>query len=110
MFIICKSTTKTEGPYGYAYYSNGIENAAVGNVLTADFGGAPAEKTLDHAMFVTQVNGTAGSRDKTNVKIAAHTRHTNSAYETVASYAKTTTIESFGRASIWSGYYKVKQP
>ncbi len=107
--LMGKSTTKAEGPFGNAFYKKGIENAAVGNVLTADFGGAPAEKTLDHAMFVTQVSGTRGSRDKTDVKIAAHTSHTNSAFQTVASYT-TAQTKCFGRAVIYSGYYKVKQP
>lgn len=107
--LMVASTSTAEGPYGNAYYSSGIENAEVGNVLTVDWDGAPAERTIDHAMFVTSVTGTAGSRDKTDVKIAAHTGATNSAYETVASYTSEP-IGSFGRASIWRGYYSVQQP
>ncbi len=106
--LMVKSTTTAEGPFGNTSYQKGIENAAVGNVLVADWNGAPSEKTLDHAMFVTQVSGTAGSRDKTNVKIAAHTSHTNSAFQTVASYTQAQT-KCFGRAVIYSGYYKVEQ-
>lgn len=107
--LMVASTSTAEGPYGNAYYSSGVQNAEVGNVLTVDWDGAPAQDTLDHAMFVTSVTGTYGSRDKTNVKIAAHTSPTNSAYQTVSSYTSEP-IASFGRAAIWNGYYSVQQP
>lgn len=106
--LMVASTSSAEGPYGNAYYSSGIQNAEVGNVLTVDWAGAPAQDTLDHAMFVTSVTGTYGSRDKTNVKIAAHTSPTNSAYQTVSSYTSEP-IASFGRAVIWRGYYSIQQ-
>ena len=99
----------SEGPYGNTMYSKGIQNAEVGNVLSVDWDGAPAEDTLDHAMFVTEVTGTAGSRTKSNVKIAAHTSPTNSAYQTVSSYAPSTSIDSFARSYIYRGYYSVEQ-
>ena len=103
------SSTSAEGPYGNAIYSNGIQNAEVGNVLSVDWGGAPSATTLDHAMFVTQVSGTAGSRTKADVKIAAHTSPTNSAYQTVSSYTSQS-IGSFARSYITCGYYSVTQP
>lgn len=103
------SKTTSEGPFGNTMYSKGIQNAEVGNVLSVDWDGAPAESTLDHAMFVTEVTGTAGSRTKSNVKIAAHTSPTNSAYQTVSSYATSTSIDSFARSYIYRGYYSVEQ-
>lgn len=56
--LILASTSTDEGPYGYSYYTNGVQYAAVGNVLGVDWDGSPSSTTLDHAMFVTQVNGT----------------------------------------------------
>lgn len=107
--LIQMSTSSTEGPYGISSYSNGVQYAIAGNVLGVDWNGHPAARTLDHAMFVTQVTGTAGSRTKDNVKIAAHTNPTNSAYETLSSYTSQS-IGSFARSQIYRGYYAVQQP
>ncbi|EHQ90124.1 amidase domain-containing protein [Desulfosporosinus youngiae] len=98
-----------EGPYGNAYFSNGVQNAEVGNVLTVDWDGSPSLTTIDHAMFVTQVSGTSGSRTKDQVKVAAHTKHSNTAYEVLSQYTPQS-IGSFGRDVIWSGNYTAAQP
>lgn len=102
--LVYASTPSAAGPYGYTYYTQGVQTASVGDVLTVDWSGAPAADTLDHAMFVTGVNGTAGSRTKDNVMIAAHTSPTNSAYMTLSSYTSQS-IGSFGKDSVVCGYY-----
>ncbi|PKM76124.1 MAG: hypothetical protein CVU90_14050 [Firmicutes bacterium HGW-Firmicutes-15] len=107
--LIQMSTSSTEGPYGISSYSNGVQNAIAGNVLGVDWNGSPASTTLDHAMFVTQVTGSGGSRTKDNVKIAAHTSATNSAYMTLSTYT-TQPIGSFARSQVYRGYYTVPQP
>lgn len=107
--LVYASTSSAEGPYGYTWYTDGVQTASVGNVLTVDWAGAPSRDTLDHAMFVTGVTGTAGSRTKDNVKIAAHTSPTNSAFEVLSSYTSQS-IGSFGKDSVVCGYYSVSQP
>ena len=56
------SKTTLEGPYGNTQYSGYFGYTNKGNVLEVDWDGSPARDTLDHAMFVTQVSGTSGSR------------------------------------------------
>jgi putative amidase-like protein len=109
MKLLKASSSSSEGPYGNSYYSDGVENSEVGNVLCVNWDGTPDEDSMDHAMFVTEVSGTSGSRTKSDVKIAAHTSATNSAYEKLSSYT-TTSINNFGRSEIWRGYYTVEQP
>lgn len=108
--LIKKSTTSTEGPYGTTYYSNGIQNAKTGIVLSMTRGASPNRTNLSHAMFVTDVSGRYGSRTKSDVKIAAHTSPTNSAYMSVASYDYRAPISSFARSVIWRGHYSARRP
>lgn len=84
--MIKNSQLTKEGPYGNTQYAGYFGYIDKGNVLEVDWNGSPARDTLDHAMFVTQVSGTSGSRTKSQVKIAAHTSPTNSAYQTLSSY------------------------
>lgn len=104
-----ESRTTLEGPYGNTQYSGYFGYTSEGNVLEVDWEGAPARDTLDHAMFVTQVSGTSGSRTTSQVKIAAHTSATNSAYQTLSSYTSAP-ASSFARVVINSGYYATTQP
>ena len=108
MKLMKESKKTTEGPYGNAYYSNGVQNSYVGDVLCVNWNGRPNEHSMNHAMFVTMVSGTYGSRTKNDVKIAAHTSATNSAYQRLSSYTQAS-INNFGKSVIWRGYYKVKQ-
>ncbi len=78
-------------------------------MLEVDWGGASERDTVDHAMFVTQVSGTSGSRTTSQVKIAAHTSATNSAYQTLSTYTSMPS-SAFARVVINSGYYAVSQP
>lgn len=103
------SKTTLEGPYGNTQYSGYFGYANEGNVLEVDWDGAPARDTLDHAMFVTQVSGTSGSRTTSQVKIAAHTSATNSAYQTLSTYTSMPS-SAFARVVINSGYYATTQP
>ncbi|MCD8107575.1 MAG: amidase domain-containing protein [Oscillospiraceae bacterium] len=105
--LINNSSADREGPYGTTTY-NGIINATVGDVLIVRWSGTPSMSTWEHAMFVTKVSGTAGSRSKSDVMIAAHTTDTNSAYETVASYTSVS-VSQFGRCNIVCGFYSKVQ-
>jgi hypothetical protein len=109
MKLMTASTTSAEGPYGNSYYTNAISSAEAGNVLSVNWYGTASEGSMSHAMFITAVTGTAGSRTKDNIKIAAHTSATNSAYQVLSSYTSAP-IANFGRSVIWRGYYATQQP
>lgn len=104
--MIDRSTTTTEGPFGNTHYGN-LKYADVGDVIHIVWSGAEVTEssTLDHAMFVTQVTGRVGSRTVSNLKIAANSSHTNTAYTSLTSYAPNHTDESFSTSVIDSGYY-----
>lgn len=107
--MMVESDPDREGPCGNTQYSGKFRYAAVGNVLSVDWDGNPSRDTLDHAMFVTEVSGTSGSRTTSQVKVAAHTNPTNSAYETVANYTGMP-ASAFARVVIYRGYYSTVQP
>lgn len=107
--MMAVSTSTKEGPYGNTQYSGKFGYASVGNVLSVDWDGDPSRDTLDHAMFVTEVSGTSGSRTTSQVKVAAHTSPTNSAYQTVSSYTGMP-ASAFARVVINYGYYSTVQP
>lgn len=102
------STPTLEGPYGNTQYSGYFGYANAGNVLEADWNGSPARDTLDHAMFVTHVSGTSGSRTTSQVKIAAHSGETNTAYQILSSYTAAP-ASYFARVVISCGYYATTQ-
>ena len=106
--MIKVSKTTLEGPYGATHYSGDFMYTSKGNVLEVDWDGAPARDTLDHAMFVTQVSGTYGSRTTSQVKIAAHTSPTNTAYQTLSSYNPISS-SAFARVIIVAEYYSTTQ-
>jgi hypothetical protein len=107
--LMSASKTTAEGPFGTSYYINALANAAAGNVISFNQDGAASSGNLDHAMFVTAVTGTAGSRTKANIKIAAHTSATNSAYQVLSTYTSLPAA-NFARSIIWGGYYSILQP
>lgn len=99
------SSTTTEGPFGNTHYGN-LNYAAVGSVIHIDWGGGTASATnIDHAMFVTDATGTVGQRTVSNLKIAANSSPTNSAYQTLSSYASGYVDKSFSTSVISCGYY-----
>lgn len=104
--ISVNNPSRGEGPFGTMHYTNAINNAEKGNVLYFTNSSSSATlSNLSHAMFVTSVDGTSGSRTKSNVKIAAHTNPTTSAYQTVAEYCGSYADNRFARANIMCGYY-----
>lgn len=107
--MLTQSSFYEEGPYGNTQYSGYFGYIAAGNILSVDWDGSPARDTLDHAMFVTEVSGTSGSRTTSQVKIAAHTSHTNTAYVTLSDY---TTMPSsvYSRVVVNYGHYSTTQP
>lgn len=97
-----------EGPWGGVHFGT-LAHAAAGDVLAWDEDGAPSESTTDHAMFVTQANGTMGQRTMSNLFIAAHNSETNSAYQALSSYAKGFSDTDFADSIIISAYYAAPQ-
>ena len=83
--LIQTSNALRRGPIGTV--STGLSNVEAGDVIAYDTGGSPAANTVDHAMFVTSVSGSKGSRGTANVKIAANTSPTNSAYQSLNTYS-----------------------
>lgn len=107
--MMVESHSTREGPHGNTQYSGKFGYANIGNVLIVDWDGSPSRDTLDHAMFVTEVSGSSGSRTTSQVKVAAHTSPTNSAYDTVANYTGMS-ASAFARVVINQGYYSTTQP
>lgn len=115
MNLMLNSTSLAEGPYGIASCSStSIGSANVGNVLGVNWDNDASTNfsKLDHAMFITAVTGTSGSRTQDNIKVAAHTGETNTAYDVLSSYVSWNprTNDKFGRATIYYGYYATQQP
>lgn len=107
--MLTQSSFNEEGPYGNTQYSGYFGYIMAGNILAYDSAGAPARDTLDHAMFVTEVSGTAGSRTTSQVKIAAHTSPTNGAYQTLSTY-KSYPSSYYARMVVNYGHYSTAQP
>lgn len=83
--LIQTSNAHRLGPIGTV--STGLSNVEAGDEIAYDDEGSPAANTVDHAMFVTSVTGSKGSRGTANVKIAANTSPTNSAYQSLITYS-----------------------
>lgn len=82
--LIETSSTSRVGPVGTV--RTGLSYASAGNEIAYATSGTPSSSNLNHAMFVTSVTGTSGSRGISNLKIAANTDRTDSAYMSLASY------------------------
>lgn len=104
--MIENSSTATEGPFGNTHYGN-LKYADVGDVIHIKWSGGTVTETstLDHAMFVTQATGNVGSRTASNLKIAANSSHTNTAYESLLVYTGGYSDSSFSTSVISAGYY-----
>ena len=105
--MIENSSTATEGPFGNTHYGN-LKYADVGDVIHIDWSGKKVTETstLDHAMFVTQATGRVGSRTASNLKIAANSSPTNTAYVPLLSYTGDYSDSSFSTSVISDGYYR----
>lgn len=97
-----KSTTTTIGPFGNTIYGN-LKYADKGSVISINWDGAASEDSMDHAMFVTEATGTAGQRSKANLKYAANTKPTNTAYEPLSNLQYPDS--NFATSVISCGYY-----
>ena len=64
---------------------------------------------LSHAMYVTDVTGTVGSRGVSNLWIAAHNSNTSSAYMPLTDYTSKREAQ-FATSVIGWGYYASPQP
>lgn len=108
--LIAVSTPNTIGPYGNVYTSNALASAKKGDVLFVNSdGGAASSTNIDHAMFITKVNGISGSRTSANIFIAAHNAPTKKAYQPLSDYITNPNDNSFARAFISGGYYPTAQ-
>lgn len=104
--MIENSSTATEGPFGNTHYGN-LKYADVGDVIHINWSGGTVTETstLNHAMFVTQATGSVGSRTASNLKIAANSSPTNTAYVPLLSYTGSYSDSSFSTSVIGDGYY-----
>ncbi len=104
------SSTETVGPYGNVYVSNALKYAKAGDPLFVDTDGGTATGTnIDHAMFITKVKGTYGSRTSADIFIAAHNKPTKTAYQTLSEYLPGSLAKSYARATMICGYYQTQQ-
>ena len=104
--LILVSDHTQVGPQGY--YWQGLSNACAGDVIAWDTSGSRSVNNgdFDHAMFVTQVTGTKGSRGVSNICIAANSAPTTSAFMPLAQYCSYS-ASCFATAQITGGYYWV---
>lgn len=113
------------GPSGYKYegYTMGNVTAhyddlalilVIGSMATKDpisytNATTPTETNLAHAMFVTEVTGSVGSRTRSNIWIAAHNSNTTSAYMPLVDYSSKLDSQ-YVTSLISCGYYSSYQP
>lgn len=104
--LIWASDHTQSGPQGYYWF--GLAKACAGDVITWDTDGTRdvANGTYDHAMFVTQVTGTYGSRGVSNMFIAANSKPTTSAYLPLVQYCSYS-ANKFATSHITGGYYNI---
>lgn len=104
--LIKTSNYSAAGPQGQ--YVLGLSKASSGDVIAWDTTGTRNldSGTYNHAMFVTKVTGTFGSRGVNNIFIAANTSPTTSAYMPLAEYCSYS-ASCFATARIIEGYYLI---
>lgn len=105
--MIKVSTAKAEGPFGNTHYGN-LNYAAAGSVIAYTNSSVAESYNLAHAMYVTDVTGTVGSRGVSNVWIAAHNSNTDSAYMPLTEYTSKSESQ-FATSVIAGGYYATPQ-
>lgn len=105
------SSPETVGPYGNTYVSNALKYARAGDPLFVNTnGGAATVTNINHAMFITDVQGTYGDRTPSDIFIAAHNQPTDTAYQTLSEYLPGSLAKSYARATMICGYYQTQQP
>lgn len=106
--LIATSDNITIGPRGWTWYGT-LANAQPGCVIHFDRDSNPTIDTMDHAMFVTDANGTIGNRTVSNLFIAAHTTDTTSACQSLALYAPALLSSDYSTTYILCGQYATQQ-
>lgn len=106
--MIEESSSLTEGPFGNTHYGN-LDYAAIGSVIAYTTENVADDYNLSHAMYVTDVTGTVGSRGVSNLWIAAHNSNTSSAYMPLTDYTSKREAQ-FATSVIGWGYYASPQP
>lgn len=109
--LISTNTSSSIGPYGSFITSGAISSAKVGDVLFAniDQNASATLDNIDHAMVVTAVTGTLGSRTVSDIKVAAHNSSTSSAKENLQIYLGISNANYFARCSISGANYNTAQ-
>jgi len=103
------------GPYGWANYGN-VDHAEPGDVISYADRPVSAQTQwtmvgyMQHAIVVTQVSETSGSRSLSDIVIAAHNSPANSAYEPLVQCAPGHSTETYwSTARILGGQYDAAQ-
>lgn len=107
LMMISSNDYTQEGPQGIV--CNGVAYASMGDIIYYDRTRqcSVSEATFEHAMFVTDVTGTQGSRNTSNIFIAANSSSTTSAYMPLSQYVPYSS-DYFVTACIYSGMYCVQ--
>lgn len=105
--LIQVSDHTQEGPQGY--YWTDLKKVSAGDVIAWDTSGRKSldYADYDHAMFVTKVTGTYGSRTTANIFIAANTDPTDSAYMPLPQYGTNIPESCYAMAHITGGNYRL---
>lgn len=108
--MIATSSMSTYGPYGNTNYGN-LNYADKGTIIAINWDGTATQTTLDHAMVVTKVKSgsTLGSRNRSDLYIAANSSQSNSAYEPLLNYCGNYPEANYSTSIIQYGYYPQAQ-
>ncbi len=103
--MLSQSTSAKDGPYGTMAYGS-FRTAEVGDIIYwNNNGSATSSNPLSHAMVVTKVTGTYGSRTKNDIFIAANTSPTNTAFMKLSDYEGSYAESRYAIAKIYCSYY-----
>ena len=103
--MLSQSTSTKDGPLGTMVYGS-FRTAEVGDIIYWNKNGpASSSNPLSHAMVVTKVTGTYGSRTKNDIFIAANTSPTSTAFMKLSSYDTKYSESNYALAKISCGYY-----
>lgn len=89
---------------------NGLAYAEPGDVIAIDKGGFPQNGNFEHAMVVTEVTGTSGSRTVANIKVCAHNPYGTLVNQPLVDYLPPYAANKYySTCRISGGYYSVTQ-
>ena len=103
--MLSQSTSTKDGPFGTMVYGS-FRTAEVGDIIYWNKNGpASSSNPLSHAMVVTKVTGTYGSRTKNDIFIAANSNPTDSVSMKLSDYDGFYAESRYALAKISCGYY-----